>query len=170
MAHNLVMLTHWVAAAPCNFAHWHRLVEAERKSLRLRETNGGRQMAAMAEVLGMYEEVFDMALANGFVQDAAMAKELSWQVMNEMASQCAAESFFCFAKWGANRAVRQRKAASHSRDDESQLGSGDRGGPGNVSLYTTTEIVASALDFDAVVQAAQQVSSMLNTKASCDRH
>lgn len=72
------MLTHWVAAAPCNFAHWHRLVEAERKSLRLRETNGGRQMAAMAEVLGMYEEVFDMALANGFVQDAAMAKELSW--------------------------------------------------------------------------------------------
>lgn len=57
------------------------MVKAERKRLRLRETNGGRQMATMAEVLGMYEEVFDMALANGFVQDAALAKELSWQVL-----------------------------------------------------------------------------------------
>ena len=84
--------------------------------------------------------------------------------MNEMASQCAAESFYCFAQWGADRAVRQRKTTSSS-SDEPQLSSGYRGALGNVSHYTTTEIVASALDLDAVVQAAQQLSSMLDTKS-----
>jgi hypothetical protein len=108
VAHNQATLKYWADSAPCNFAHWYRLVEvpaspnhtsgrvnipttfhtyaccakAERKRLRLPETKGGRQsVAIIAEMLGLYQEVFDMALENGFVQDAALAKELSCQVL-----------------------------------------------------------------------------------------
>jgi hypothetical protein len=37
-------------------------------------------MAVMCEVLVLYQEAFEMALQQGFVQDAALAQELSWQV------------------------------------------------------------------------------------------
>jgi hypothetical protein len=160
--------------------------QAERKRLHLRVTDGGRRTAAIAELMSMYEDAFEMALENGFVQDAALAKELAFQVrsvllyadfvkigvlclttlwsaqvINEVADQCRAESLYCLGKWGADAVVRNRKAAADGVIEETLS---DNKLMRNVDPYSTTDIVASALDLDAVIHASQQLSSKLDTK------
>ncbi len=53
--------------------------QAERAWLAERERSSGRDNTRLAEIADMYEKAFTMAIENGFVQDAATAKELSWQ-------------------------------------------------------------------------------------------
>jgi hypothetical protein len=45
------------------------------------ERGRGREAGPLAAIVGMYEEAHALAMDNGFIQDAALAKELSWQVL-----------------------------------------------------------------------------------------
>ncbi|ELR13786.1 GAF domain containing serine/threonine kinase [Acanthamoeba castellanii str. Neff] len=151
-------LKQWADAAPCNFAHQYLLVEAERAWLAERERSSGRDNTRLAEIVDMYEKAFTMAIENGFVQDAATAKELSWQ-----AHQAAAESAYCFEKWGARAITRKNNATKatgmHSPPPVRSLTATST----HINPYSsTTAIISSALDLDAVVQATQHLSSKLN--------
>jgi hypothetical protein len=85
--------------------------------------------------------------------------------MNEMSRQCASEMLYCFDKWGADRAVMRRKSATEVDISLDLEGCDVNSSSGRkMNHYSTTEIVASALDLDAVVQASQKLSSMLDTK------
>lgn len=44
------------------------------------ETRRGKDAANLPEVVERYEQAYTLAITNGFTQDAALAKELSWQV------------------------------------------------------------------------------------------
>jgi hypothetical protein len=44
------------------------------------ETRRGKDAANLPEIVERYEQAYTLAVANGFTQDAALTKELSWQV------------------------------------------------------------------------------------------
>jgi hypothetical protein len=138
-------------------------VQVELARLRARETDRGRKLTHLPELLAGYEKVFEQALENGFVQDAALAKELAWQVLSEAADQTSAESLYSFRKWGADGVVRNRKGL-HVIEPVKEK-SQDLPSSTTNRFSTTTEILTSALDLDAVVLASQQLSSKLDTKA-----
>jgi hypothetical protein len=89
----------------------------------------------------MYERSFTMALENGFIQDAALAKELSWQVLHEMAGQASAEATYCYSHWGAPAVAKQREQQrKQALLEEQQQHITD------VMTPTTTEIISRYLE------------------------
>jgi hypothetical protein len=44
------------------------------------ETRRGRDTANLQGIVELYEQAYELAITNGFTQDAALAKELSCQV------------------------------------------------------------------------------------------
>ncbi len=48
------------------------------------ETRRGKDSANLSEIVERYEQAYTLAIANGFTQDAALAKELSWQVRRHL--------------------------------------------------------------------------------------
>jgi hypothetical protein len=83
--------------------------QAERAWLAERNSTRGRSTGRVPEIMVMYERAFAMAIENGFVQDAALAKELSWQMLHEMAGQASAEAAYCYSRWGAHAVAKQRE-------------------------------------------------------------
>lgn len=48
------------------------------------ETRRGKDSANLSEIVERCEQAYTLAIANGFTQDAALAKELSWQVRRHL--------------------------------------------------------------------------------------
>lgn len=132
---------------------------------------GGRESSRLAELLEMYEKAFAHAIQNGFVQDAALAKELSWQLLRAMADQAAAESRYCFSKWGARAVVRQRDTMKMASSKDSRAKSPPTSAPSrslasvstNKNPYSTTTIITRyrSLMFLSLIAKAQLPSSIV---------
>lgn len=127
--------------------------QAERAWLAERNSTRGRSTERVPEIMVMFERAFAMAIENGFVQDAALAKELSWQMLHEMAGQASAEAAYCYSRWGAHAVAKQREQQKNAIVETNQP-------TVEAMTPTTTEIISRSGSRPLVLHA---------TTSNCDR-
>jgi hypothetical protein len=77
-----------------------------------------------------------------------------------MAEQASAETLYCFRQWGAEAVVRERRGegVTHTAPIDKAPDSTSA-----ADVFSTTGMLTSAIDLEAVIQASQQLSSFLST-------
>ncbi|MCT7983852.1 AAA family ATPase [Laspinema sp. A4] len=98
---NQAKLQKWATHAPMNFLHKFYLVEAERY----------RVVGDKLEAIEMYDRAIALAKENHYIQDAALAYELSGKFYQAWGKQTIAkaymtEAYYGYIRWGANAKVK----------------------------------------------------------------
>lgn len=118
-------------------------------------SNEGGEITSFIKVVHKYDEAYAQALANGYVQDAAVAKELMWEVLKEWSGQALSEAVYCYSSWGASaktKALASQASVNtvpqHYRSTSSAtIGRAAIEGPASQPtsahrIYSTTEIIS----------------------------
>lgn len=153
---NLAKLENWAIHAPSNHTHKVDLVKAE-----LQRVCGNK-----VEALEYYDSAIAKAKENGYIQEEALANELtakfylSWG-KQKVAAGYMQEAYFCYARWGAKAKI------YHLEEYYPQLLGAifQSTHLPSTNLSTMTKTVTSfsgsqnlLLDFAAVIKAAQAIS------------
>ncbi len=159
VAANQTQLQQWAASCPENFLHRWQLVEAERARL-----NG-----QYFEAIEYYEQAIELAGQQGFVQNQALANELTakfWlsKAKPKIAKIYLQEAYYCYQRWGARAKLQQlEKSYPQWLPPQKSVASLP------VSRFSTTSTVVTAarlvnvgrsdwFDLASVMKAAQALS------------
>ncbi|MBD2313325.1 diguanylate cyclase [Desertifilum sp. FACHB-1129] len=96
VAANQTKLHHWAHHAPMNFQHKYDLVAAERH----------RVLGEVTAAIEAYDRAIQNAIANGYIQEAALANELAAQFYLQwhkprIAQSYLLDAYYTYARWGA---------------------------------------------------------------------
>jgi len=152
---NQSMMQHWSDHAPMNYLHKFYLVEAERY----------RVLGNNAEAIEYYNRAIASAQENGYLNDQALAYELSAKFYQEwgkdkIARVYLADAYYSYLRWGAKAKVDdlekrypQLLAPILNQQKISHIADSSKG-------VTTTSV--SGLDIAAVVKASQAISGEIH--------
>jgi predicted ATPase/signal transduction histidine kinase len=158
----------WATLAPFNHQHRWELVEAERYAVL-----GDRKTA-----MDFYEQAIALAKANGFLQDEALANELTSKFYLEWGKEKIAqtymqEAYYCYARWGAKAKtedlekhypqllqpiLQQRRLKLNPLETIATLTQTAT----SLSTHTSSNAsLSDVLDFASILKAAQTISSSI---------
>ncbi|BAZ37854.1 two-component hybrid sensor and regulator [Calothrix sp. NIES-4101] len=160
----------WANHAPMNHLHKFHLVEAEKY----------RVLGQKTQAIEHYELAISGAKENGYLQEEALANELTGKFYLEWGKEKAAqgyiqEAYYCYAKWGAKTKtdhlekqypqllkpiLQQRRLNLNSLETVATIHSSSST---SASTHTTTgsTSISDFLDFSSVIKAAQTISSSI---------
>ncbi|OKH41240.1 serine/threonine protein kinase [Calothrix sp. HK-06] len=164
------MLHQWAQNAPMNYLHKWYLVEAEKQ--RVLENKVG--------AFEMYERAIQGAKENGFIQEEALANELTAKFYlnwgkEKVAAGYMQEAYYCYAKWGAKGKIddlekrypqllklilQQRQFTLNPWETIANIPFPRTSSSANTSTASSTSI-SDALDFTSILKAAQTISSSI---------
>ena len=165
---NQIQLKAWSESCSANFLHKYLLVEAERSRI------AGKSL----EAIKLYNQAIAEAQANGFIQEEALANELSAKFYLEWEQEKAAqgymqEAYYCYARWGAKAKtddlekrypqllkpiLEQRQTTFNPLETIATIAQT----PSTSSTtYTNSTNISNILDFNSVLKAAQTISSSI---------
>ncbi|MEH2199581.1 ATP-binding sensor histidine kinase [Nostoc sp.] len=165
VAENQSKMQEWAAHAPVNYQHKYNLILAEQARV-----TGDRLQAA-----DYYEIAIQEAIANDYVQEAAIANELAAKFYLEWGKEKAAEgylqqAYYCYARWGAkakNDDLEKRypkllkpifQQQEFNFNPLETIASIVR----TSSTYTTSSTnISDGLDLTCILKAAQTISSCI---------
>ncbi len=155
---NQKKLKKWSQLGKENYLHKYYLVEAELMKLRQKHE----------PALGLYRKSREKARENGFLQEEALANELTanYCFSNGLDSQgeaCLAEAYYLYNKWGAAPKVRQLEEAF---PELLQKAPAQMTIPSRQTdiIENSTEISGHTLDLSSIVKASQAISGELDLK------
>ena len=167
---DLASLQHWADYAPMNHQHKVDLVEAEKC----------RVLDQKLEAIELYDRAIAGAKENGFIQEEALANELFAKFYLEWGKEKYAalhmqEAYYCYVRWGAKAKTAHLEANYPElltpilQKQRVELNSIDRLTSLTQTLTTTfqsqtssSSSISDALDFAAILQAAQKLSSTID--------
>ncbi|MEM7066533.1 MAG: AAA family ATPase [Cyanobacteria bacterium P01_B01_bin.77] len=169
---NKTKLEHWAKFAPMNFQHKLDLVDAEQS----------RILGHKANAIEAYDRAISRAKEAGYVQEEALANELTAKFYLDWGKEKVAASYFqdayyCYAHWGATAKtedlakryphllqsiLKQAAPAINLLDTLATIASPtltiDTQAADSYSLFSTTN---TALDFASVLKSAQAISDTI---------
>jgi PAS domain S-box-containing protein len=152
VAQNQQQMQKWQASCPANFAHKYLLVEAE-----LARLKGHYEQAEV-----YYDQAIELAGRNGFIQEQALAAELTAQYWLVKGRSICAQiylniAFKGYKQWGAKRKLMQFKA---KYDDLLRALAPPILSPLNINQETTLSgNTLQYLDLSSILKASQTISS-----------
>jgi predicted ATPase/signal transduction histidine kinase len=164
---NQAKMQNWAHHAPMNFQHKYDLVEAER----------WRVLESKLEAIEYYDRAISGAKANGYIQEEALANELTAKFYlncgkEKVAQTYMQEAYYCYAHWGAKAKVDDlEKRYPHLLQPILQqqrlklnpletIGFPETFSSPRTSTTDSTSI-SDALDFISVLKAAQAISTSI---------
>ncbi|MEH1807026.1 ATP-binding sensor histidine kinase [Nostoc sp.] len=164
VAENQSKMQEWAAHAPVNYQHKYNLILAEQARV-----TGDRLQAA-----DYYEIAIQEAIANGYVQEAAIANELAAKFYLEWGKERAAEgylqqAYYSYARWGAKaktddlekRYPKLLKPILQQQEFNLNPLETITSIP-RTSTYTTSSTnISDTLDLTCILKAAQTISSCI---------
>ncbi|MFN6485781.1 MULTISPECIES: AAA family ATPase [unclassified Nostoc] len=169
VAQNQAKMREWADHAPVNYQHKYHLILAEQARV-----SGDRLQAA-----DYYQIAIEEAIANDYVQEAAIANELAAKFYLEWAKDKAAEgylqqAYYCYAHWGAKAKtddlekrypkllkpiLQQQEFNFNPLETIASIAR-------TSSTYpTNTTNISDALDLTCILKAAQTISSCIELDA-----
>ena len=164
VAENQSKMQEWAAHAPINYQHKYNLILAEQARV-----TGDRLQAA-----DYYEIAIQEAIANDYIQEAAIANELAGKFYLEWGKERAAEgylqqAYYSYARWGAKAKtddlekrypkllkpiLQQQEFSLNPLETIASIA--------RTSSYTTSSTnISDALDLTCILKAAQTISSCI---------
>jgi GAF domain-containing protein len=168
VAENQSKMQEWAAHAPVNYQHKYNLILAEQARV-----TGDRLQAA-----DYYEIAIQEAIANDYIQEAAIANELAAKFYLEWGKEKAAEgylqqAYYCYARWGAKAKtddlekrypkllkpiLQQQEFNFNPLETIASIA--------RTSTYTTSSTnISDALDLTCILKAAQTISGCIELDA-----
>jgi predicted ATPase/signal transduction histidine kinase len=164
---NQQQMQKWSEFAPANYLHKYNLVEAELQ----------RVLTQDLAVLNLYDTAIAQATANGYIQEAALANELTAKFYFNLGKEKIAqgymqEAYYGYARWGAKAKtddlekrylpllqpiLQQQEHRLRLTETLSTLTFGGT----SLSTQTSGTSISDALDFTSVLKAAQAISSSI---------
>ncbi len=146
-------LAQWSAYAPENFLHKVRLVEAETARIKNKDK----------EAIALYKKALEGALANGYLQEGALAAECLGRFYHLRGIEDFAASFLTraralYLKWGAHAKVRQMEG-KYGGLLEASPGIMTAFSPGDPAPDAAPATGEDRLDMSAIVKMSQAISS-----------
>ncbi|MFS0517227.1 AAA family ATPase [Nostoc sp. UIC 10607] len=172
VAENQAKMQEWADHAPVNYQHKYNLILAEQARV-----TGDRLEAA-----DHYEIAIQEAIANDYVQEAAIANELAGKFYLEWGKEKAAEgylqqAYYCYAHWGAKAKtddlekrypkllkpiLQQQEFNFNPLESIASIARTST----FTSTYTTSSTnISDALDLTCILKAAQTISSCIELDA-----
>jgi len=168
VAENQSKMQEWAAHAPVNYQHKYNLILAEQARV-----TGDRLQAA-----DYYEIAIQEAIANDYVQEAAIANELAAKFYLEWCKEKAAEgylqqAYYSYARWGAKAKTDDLEKRYPKllkpilQQQEFHLNPLETiASIARTSTYTTSSTnISDALDLTCILKAAQTISSCIELDA-----
>ncbi|MBD2730373.1 AAA family ATPase [Nostoc sp. FACHB-892] len=167
---NQAQLKIWSESCSENFLHKYLLVEAERS----------RIAEKYLEAMKLYDCAIAEAKANGYLQEEAIANELTAKFYLELDKEKAAqgymqEAYYCYARWGAKAKIddlekrypellqpilHQQKLSFNSLETIAPIAHSSISLSSQTSIISRTNI-SNTLDFMSILKAAQAISSSI---------
>jgi predicted ATPase/signal transduction histidine kinase/CheY-like chemotaxis protein len=137
----------WAIHAPMNFQHKYDLIEAEKARIL------GETLVAM----NLYEQAIKGARNNGYIQDEALAYELSAEFylacdMEKFAKTYLVEAHYLYQQWGAMAKVR------HLEQEYPEFIITKVQTKNNITILKSTSNASSLLDLSSIMKASQTLS------------
>ncbi|MDZ7952513.1 AAA family ATPase [Nostoc sp. DedQUE09] len=167
---NQAQLKIWSESCSENFLHKYLLVEAERS----------RIAEKYLEAMNLYDRAIAEAKANGYLQEEAIANELTAKFYLELDKEKAAqgymqEAYYCYARWGAKAKIDDLEKRYPEllqpilHQQQFNFNSLETIAPitySSISLSSQTSIISrdnisNTLDFMSILKAAQAISSSI---------
>ncbi len=168
---NQQKIAKWATLAPCNHQHRWELVEAERSAIL-----GDRTLA-----IDLYDRAIANAKENGFLQDEALANELTAKFYLHWDKEKVAQAYMqtaysCYARWGAKAKTNDlekryskllRPILQQALQTLNSLETLATVANPSYSVYSTCSIGSSStyinftLDFAAIIKASQALSATI---------
>ncbi|MEH2087736.1 ATP-binding sensor histidine kinase [Nostoc sp.] len=168
VAENQSKMQEWAAHAPVNYQHKYNLILAEQARV-----TGDRLQAA-----DYYEIAIQGAIANDYIQEAAIANELAAKFYLEWGKEKAAEgylqqAYYSYARWGAKAKTDDLEKGYPKllkpilQQQEFNLNPLETiASVARTSSYTTSSTnISDALDLTCILKAAQTISSCIELDA-----
>ena len=168
VAENQSKMQEWAAHAPVNYQHKYNLILAEQARV-----TGDRLQAA-----DYYEIAIQGAIANDYIQEAAIANELAAKFYLEWGKERAAEgylqqAYYSYARWGAKAKTDDLEKRYPKllkpilQQQEFNLNPLETiASIARTSSYTTSSTnISDALDLTCILKAAQTISSCIELDA-----
>ena len=170
VAENQAKMQEWAHHAPVNYQHKYNLIVAEQARI-----TGNKLQAA-----DYYEMAIQAAIANGYVQEAAIANELAakfyfdWN-KEKVAQAYMQEAYYCYARWGAKAKtndleqrypqllkpiLQQRRLNLNPFETIATITRSSTSRSTHTST-TGSSSISDILDFTSVIKAAQAISSSI---------
>ncbi|MEA5604165.1 AAA family ATPase [Nostoc sp. UHCC 0252] len=167
---NQAQLKIWSESCSENFLHKYLLVEAERS----------RIAEKYLEAMKLYDRAIAEAKANGYLQEEAIANELTAKFYLELDKEKAAqgymqEAYYCYARWGAKAKIddlekrypellqpilHQQQLSFNSLETIAPIAHSSISLSSQTSIISRTN-VSNTLDFMSILKAAQAISSSI---------
>ncbi|MBC1218697.1 AAA family ATPase, partial [Nostoc sp. UCD120] len=168
---NQAQLKIWSESCSENFLHKYLLVEAERS----------RIAEKYLEAMNLYDRAIAEAKANGYLQEEAIANELTAKFYLELDKEKAAqgymqEAYYCYALWGAKAKIddlekrysellqpilHQQQLNFNSLETIANITHSSISLSGQTSIISRANI-SNTLDFMSILKAAQAISSSID--------
>ena len=142
--HDIAQMAAWADNCPVNFRHLELMMQGARD----------RVLGRADSAIRRFEQSSDLASANGFVRDAAMANELVVRTLLADGRTRAAvgylrEALHLYERWGATRKVELLRSELSGVLDA------------RADLLSTASVDQPSLDVEAVIRASQEISGEL---------
>jgi predicted ATPase/signal transduction histidine kinase len=168
---NQEKMQHWANHAPMNFLHKFCLVDAEKY----------RVLNQKMEAIEMYDRAIHLAKENDYIQEEALANELTakfyldWGKV-KIAETYMQQAYYCYARWGAKAKTDDLEKRypqllvpilQPGRDrpllDETRLQTADRPSLSDRTIQTisSSSSISESLDFATIFKALQALSSQI---------
>ncbi|MEG4068639.1 AAA family ATPase [Microcoleus sp. Pol11C2] len=161
---NQQKMKYWAQHCPMNYQHKYDLVEAEK----------ARVLGESFSAMEYYDRAIDGAKENGYVQDEALANELTAEFYLTLGRQKVArtymiDAYYAYIRWGAQAKVKDleerhakllapivgRKNSLASGGDETIVQS-------RTTITSTSSGAGQALDLSTIIKASQALSGKVN--------
>jgi histidine kinase len=148
---NQQIMKKWAYHAPMNYQHKYDLVEAEK----------ARVFSDKLAAMDYYDLAIKGAVANGYIQEEALACELAGEFYQSLDKEIIArayltKAYYAYIRWGAIAKVKDLESRYHYLVDRPQE---TRSKNFNVTTTTTSANNSLMLDLSTVIKASQAVSS-----------
>ncbi|MBD2343232.1 trifunctional serine/threonine-protein kinase/ATP-binding protein/sensor histidine kinase [Anabaena subtropica] len=158
----------WADHAPLNYQHKFYLVEAERH----------RVLEDKTTAIELYDQAIALAQANGYIQEEAIANELAAKFYlnwgkEKVAAGYMQEAYYCYARWGSLAKTDDLETrypqllspilqqATHSLSVLETFASITAPVHSSTRNQTSTSSINNTLDFVALLQVSQAISSTI---------
>ena len=156
---------HWADYAPMNHQHKVDLIEAKKY----------RVLGQKAEAIEFYDRALSGAKENGYIQEEALANELTAKFYLDWGKETVAavymqNAYYCYARWGAKAKIdRLEEQYPHLltpilQKSESFLNPSQTLNT-HQSIRTSTTTTSSSIDFISAIEASQALSEEIELDA-----
>ncbi len=157
---NQKKIAKWAHHAPMNFSHKFYLVEAEKY----------RVLDKKTDAIECYDRAITLAKENKYVNEEALANELTAKFYLEWGKEKIAqtyliEAYYCYTRWGAKAKIedlekRYPELLAPIYKRESIIKTGETVTPNfNSTIHSTSKTITTVFDLSAIIKASQAISS-----------